>query len=229
MNGTIYFLKNPNTHEIFYIGATTIPLNKRLEQHYAHLKEYKNGLRNWNKRFEYLDKLYPVKAKIYSIELVDKNILDNVESMYIGLFKSWGFELTNSTDGGKGGNTYKYLNTIQKEKTKLKLKAKLTGKSKPIGFSENLSINRQGANNPMAKTGKYGPIVSFDKLWNPIKMFKYSYEITADFNNAHLHSNIIKMLTGKTKPYKPAGLNWKFFKDCNKQIQDIVQSIYENK
>ncbi len=229
MNGTIYFLKNPNTHEIFYIGATTLTLKKRLEQHYAHLKEYKNGLRNWNKRFEYLANIEPYIAEIYSIEIVEKDILDKTESMYIGLFKSWGFNLTNSTDGGKGGNTYKYLNTIQKEKTRLRLKAKLTGKTKPKGFAENLSKSRTGINNPMSNTGKYGAIVSFDHLWQPIEMYKHSYELNAKFNNAHLHGNIIKMLTGKTKPYKPAGLNWKFFKDCDKQIQDIVQSIYENK
>lgn len=60
-------------------------------------------------------------------------------------------------------------------------------------------------------------------------MFKHPYEIR-DFTKLtdSIHGNIIKMLTGKMRKYKPAGYDWKFLHDCDKQVQDIVHAQYES-
>ncbi len=55
--GFIYGLKNPETNEIFYIGATESSPKDRLKGHYSHFKEYLLGKRLLNKRFEYMEKL----------------------------------------------------------------------------------------------------------------------------------------------------------------------------
>jgi hypothetical protein len=230
MIGFIYFLKNPVTQEIFYIGASKVGLDNRLKAHYLHMKEAERGERNWNKRFEYLKNLMPHKAEIHSLEEVEEvELLDQIETLYIGLFRSWNFSLVNATDGGKGGNTYKHLNDLQKAKYKLKLQLKLKGRSKPDGFADNMSKARMGVNNPMAGKGKSLPVVAFDTDWKPVKMFKYAYE-TYDFcKSVYAHSNIIRMLNGKMLYHKATGYNWKYLKDCDKQTQDIVERLYESK
>jgi hypothetical protein len=92
----IYTLSDPITNEIRYVGKTKNP-SDRLK---GHIKEsykkntYKN---NW------------VNGLITKNNTPIMEIIDEVEenwqfweSFYIYLFKSWGFNLTNMTDGGEG-------------------------------------------------------------------------------------------------------------------------------
>lgn len=230
MMGFIYFLQDPITKLPFYVGATKSSLSMRLTGHYQHLREYERGDRGWNKRYQYLIDLRPLRCLIQLVEIVeDTKYLDDAEKMYIAIFKEWGFDLVNQTDGGKGGDTAKDRTQEQTERFRTRIRSKLKGKPKPVGFAEALSKARMRANNPQAGTTKYSPIVCFDKAGNAVRMFKHPYEVR-DFiglSNS-THANVIRVLTGKIRHHRPGGYDWKFLHDCDQPIQDIVQSLYES-
>lgn len=207
MIGFVYFLKNPVTNEIFYIGCTKVSLKNRLRTHYQHLRDCERGFRRENKRYLYLKNLMPHKAEIHLLEIVDEKDLEFTEIMYIGLFRSWGFHLTNQTEGGKGGDTYRNLTETRKAQYKRLLQAKLKDRPKPKGFKENLSKARTGIGNTMAGTSKHCPVACY-KNGKLIKVFKYPFEVNAYLENDQAWGNIVKVITGKLS-YKPYGYEWK--------------------
>jgi hypothetical protein len=97
-NTYIYCLIDPITKEVRYIGKSNNP-NQRLVEHikYSKYNSYKD---NW---------IFGLKNKGLFPELF---ILDEViqdewsfwEKYYISLYKSWGFKLTNLTEGGDGNS-----------------------------------------------------------------------------------------------------------------------------
>ena len=113
--GFIYYLQNPTTGEIFYIGSTQTSLLSRLRTHYQHLREFERGLRNTNKRYVYLQNLKPLKATIHLLEIVTTGNLDERETYFIKLFRKLNANLTNMTDGGTGRCTSKYYTEQQME------------------------------------------------------------------------------------------------------------------
>jgi hypothetical protein len=96
----------------FYIGKTVQSLDKRLARHKQNFG----------------------KILIEEIDRVSDNDWKFWECHYIGLFKSWGFSLTNKNAGG-GGSTKQSLETINKRSIKLR-------KPKPRGFGDKVSFNR---------------------------------------------------------------------------------------
>lgn len=174
----IYFLQHPITLEIFYVGATTKDLNYRLGQHYRQLLEVQNGNRRTNNRFNYLAAMHGSMAKIILIDEVEKSDCKIMESMYIGLFRSWGFNLTNTAGGGVGGHTSEYLGAIAKKRVGLKISNALKGKRKPAGFAEAMSEKRKGLNNPMGGKTKYEPVAQISNDDKTIKIFTNRVEIT---------------------------------------------------
>jgi hypothetical protein len=77
--GFVYYLQNPITSEIFYVGTTEISLKNRLRSHYQHLSEALNGKRKMNKRYEYLLNLKPLKATIHLLEIITEGNLEERE------------------------------------------------------------------------------------------------------------------------------------------------------
>lgn len=221
--GFIYYLQNPITGEIFYVGATQTSLKNRLKVHYQHLREFERGLRGVNKRYTYLQNLKPNKATIHLLEIVTDGNLEEKEIYYIKFFRNLNPNLTNMTDGGKGKCTSKYYTEKQMEEHSQKLKKSLKGKPKSLAFSLNLSEKRKGKGNTMAKEFKDFIICFKDEV--PIKMFKYGFEINTFVNNKHAYGNVHKWIDTHVKPY---GYMWKHFSKCNKEIQDIVQFDYES-
>ena len=167
----------------------------------------------------------PIKAQIHLLEIVTTGNLDDREIHFINFFRKLNPLLTNMTDGGKGKSTSKYYTEEELENYSKKLSLSLKGKKKPIGFSENLSKNRKGILNPGAKELKDW-IVSVNN-GKPEKLFKYGFEINNFLRNKHAYGNIVKTLRNSPHhtPYKRA---WILFKDCNKNIQDIVRIDYES-
>lgn len=146
------------------------------------------------------------------------------------------YDLTNQTIGGEGGDTFTLQETINKEKISQLISIK-NSKPKPKGFSEHLSKIRMGENNPMAKKSTMPECIVFDKDNNPIRMFKYPYEITEFLDsiygvehhkgNAGITGNISKAL--KAKGFiNSKGFLFKNINNCSTEIQDIVQSKYES-
>lgn len=193
------------------MGATRVSLMNRLRTHYIHLSEYKRGLRKSNRRYDYLITLLPLKAEIHLIEIVENiKLLDSTEKIYIDLFRSWGFNLTNQTIGGRGGNTFTGMSSVRKAQYRLLLQAKLKGVKKPKGFAEHLSQMRKGLGNPAAGKSKYTPVGCYqnEKL---IKIFHYPFEVNAFIGNENAWGNIVKVLSGKVK-YRPYNYDWKQYK-----------------
>lgn len=221
--GSIYCLVNPVNKEIFYIGATKIDLLERLKKHYWDLNSYKEGKRKVNKRFLYLDNLLPVQVSIGLIEEIEVKELDNREKHWIKHYRKLNPNLTNTTVGGKGGDTYSLQSDEKQKEISLKISKANKGKPKPEGFAKNLSKARLGINNPAAKEISIGWIVANDKY-----LFKYGFEINSFMNNSNAYGNLYKGLS-KNKKAKSKGISFTMFSDLTMEIQDIVQLSYENK
>lgn len=221
--GFIYYLQNPLTGEIFYIGCTQTSLTNRLRTHYQHLREFERGLRKSNKRYEYLINLRPIKASIHLLEIVTDGNIEEREIFYIKKFRGISPNLTNMTDGGRGKHTSKYYTEQQLEEYSRKISFSNKGRSKPKGFAENLSETRKGLGNPMAKELKDWIISFKDNI--PEKLFKYGFEISS-FLGKYAYGNIYRAMKNKT--YNPYKRTWKYYSECDKFIQDIVQEDYES-
>lgn len=91
----IYSLNCPISRTVKYIGKTGRTLEQRLKEH---LKDKRN-----NKRTCWIKSLRK-KNLIPIIEIVDRVLKTEWifwEQHYISLYRSWGFELKNSTNGGE--------------------------------------------------------------------------------------------------------------------------------
>ena len=219
--GFIYYLQNPITAEIFYIGATQVSLKNRLRSHYQHLREFERGKRKRNKRYDYLVNLRPEKATVHLLEIVTDGNLDDIESKYIKKFRELNPKLTNMTDGGSGGNTYKYQSKKGKKSISKKISQKNKGKKKPKGFAENLSKNRIGIKNPAAKELNDW-IVSDNKY-----LCKYGFEVNIIANSKDAYGNIHRSLKSKKESFS-CGKKWCRFSNISKDLQDIVRLNYES-
>lgn len=205
----IYGIKDPNNNKIVYVGKTQDELSHYLKSKYWKLNEVKRGKRNWNKLFKYLDNLLPNKPTLEILYKCDSdkpfNNPDGMEKLFIKKYKEINPDLLNETDGGTGGNTYKYKTITEKAEIGIKISKKLKGKKKPEGFGEHLSRIRRGSNNPRAFVQNIG-MYKNNKL---IKVFSYGYEINNYFNNKTVYGNVLKVLKGKLN-YKPMGYEWKY-------------------
>lgn len=219
--GFIYYLQNPLTGEIFYVGATEVSLKNRLRAHYQHLREFQRGLRKENNRYKYLLNLKPKKATIHLLEVVTEGNLWEREKCYIRYFRDLNPNLTNMTDGGRGDNTYKYQSDINKRIMSSKISHANKGKKKPAGFSENLSKIRKGKNNPSAK--ELQDWIVADKK----HLFKYGFEINAFIGSKHAYGNVYRDLNKSNRnSYKH---EWQLYSNLSIEIQDIVHLAYESK
>ena len=236
--GFIYCLRNPSTNEIFYIGATESAPKDRLKGHYSHFKEYLKGERNLNKRFEYLENIWPEIAIIELLEIVQNDYLYKKEIEYITKYTKK-YNLTNQTIGGEGGNTFTMQNSKSKKEISELIRNKQLGKKKPKGFAENLSKIHTGSGNPMVGTGKLGWVICFNLDEKPLKLMKYPFEITNylnelyGINNSKKHKNASGNISkgirkNVSKMCKSKNLIWKDFNICSKEIQDIVLTDYES-
>ena len=93
----IYQLIDPITCRIRYIGQTTQSLEHRL---YGHVNcKARRHVTCWIQSL----KQHGLRPKIELVLLVEnKNEANNVESLLINFYRSTGYELTNSAQGGKG-------------------------------------------------------------------------------------------------------------------------------
>ena len=93
----IYSLSNPISNEVRYIGKST-NIENRYKQHIGRCKKEVTHKCSWIKNLQTEN----LKPKIEIVDLVESGEWQFWEKYWISQFKSWGFDLVNSTDGGDG-------------------------------------------------------------------------------------------------------------------------------
>lgn len=203
----IYALADPITHEIKYIGKT-VNLKARLYMHYRETsKTYKN---NW------LKSLNGSKPEVFTLDECDESNWVFWEQYWISQCKTWGFKLTNLTEGGEGMCGLK-----PSAESIAKMVAKNTGKKRSletclriaeskmgIKFSEshieNLKLSHKGK---APKTTKRF-CKSIIQLKDGIVIQEWpSIKSAADFYKVN-HSSISRCCSGEKKTVK--GYTWKY-------------------
>jgi hypothetical protein len=97
------------------------------------------------------------------------------------------------------------------------------GKAKPIGFAENMSLTRQGINNPNAKELEYYIVGIKGKK---AIVFKYGFQINNYLNKKDGYGNVLKAL--KKDIGTPYGIKWIYYYEELKYVYDIVQYTSES-
>lgn len=117
MKTYIYTLSDPKTNIIRYVGKTSNP-TERIRKHieFRDSGKRKTHLYSWMKSIV-LDPIFEI------IDEVDESEWKFWEIYWISQFKTWGFKLTNLTDGGDGGCSIE---------TKEKLRIINTGEGNPM-------------------------------------------------------------------------------------------------
>lgn len=122
MNTTfIYALNDPHTGRTRYVGVSKDP-KQRLADHLSHSKSYNTHRDCWIRRLLVL-KASPV---LEILDAVPSGEWKFWEREYIRLYRVLGFDLTNLTDGGDGGEIWK--GRKHSLETRLKMSKAQTGK-----------------------------------------------------------------------------------------------------
>lgn len=203
----IYALIDPRNNNIRYVGKT-IELNKRF---WAHKNDKNKSHKvNWIKSLKGLD------PKLIVLDICSSKDWEFWEQYWISQCKTWGFKLTNLTDGGAGSirrkqsieekekRANKIRGTKRSEKTKILMSEIRIGMKFSDKHIKNLSLSHKGKAPKTKKRFcrkikqiKDGKIV---KIWNSIKEASEFYNIN--------HSSICHCCAGRRKSIK--GYTWKY-------------------
>ena len=194
----IYALIEPTTKKIRYIGKTAYALNVRLSQH----------LRDTNSKthkFKWINSLKKnnLKPEIILIEEVDEDSWIEKERMYISLFKSLGYKLTNTSDGGEGGGSkgHKHSDDFKKKQSDM-MKERNKNNPLPKEFYFELAKNKRKA------------ILKLDKNGCLISEYKSTYEAAESIVGTNKSAvkkaanTITNSLKGRSK--SAHGFAWKY-------------------
>lgn len=234
---TVLFYTLASTRDVTnikYVGKTIKNLSSRLSQHlYEAKRKLKDGYTH-NHKCNWINKELKEGYQIV-IELLDcVDCLNNkewaiYETMWISLFKSWGFQLVNITDGGEGVSGSKQtresnekrskalLNTHRSEETKLKISKSSKGKIITEQTKNKISktiIELQGRKISQydSKTGE------FIKTWDSIKD-------AAEFYNTD-STNILKCCQKNNNRITAVGYIWKYKEDISEILINKDKYIY---
>jgi|SRR5579872_4281167 len=157
---SIYTLSDPRDPEnVRYVGKTVNSLKKRLKTHCADFRNSDHKT-NWVKKLKRLN-LKPVIIPIAMCKSEEDAKICEIQC--IKQFIDWGYNLTNSTDGGEGPQGYKH--TLE---TKSKLSMIKTGNKNWLGKKhseetiQKLSTRKLGKNNPFF--GKKHTLTALNKM-----------------------------------------------------------------
>jgi group I intron endonuclease len=100
--GYVYGLKCPIENKCRYVGQTVQSLSKRLYKHLYEIDKYNSYKNAWLKKLRRLDLL--IDIEIFIIEECDVNQLSEREIFWIKEYRTIGYSLTNTTEGGDCGS-----------------------------------------------------------------------------------------------------------------------------
>ncbi len=195
-NVYIYALIDPRNNQVRYIGKANNP-EDRYKNHYNSARDKNTHKRNWINNVR-KDGLRP------ELLILDEVSIDNWqywECFYISLYKTYGFNLVNYTNGGDGvtlsnSGTWKKGNIPHnkgipcREETKQKIKDKLTGTS---------------------NVASYKTIIQYDLEYNEIKRYKCIKDAVDESNGLFSTSKISSCCRDVRKHHR--GFIWKYDND----------------
>jgi len=157
----IYTLEDPITNEIRYVGYTKTTLSRRLKSHLKNVVEAESKTRKWNKRLSWIKSVgIPIIIELDSC--TTKEEAYQLECYWISQLLQWGFNLTNMTSGGDGGNTFSMLSTEDKQLVRDKLSRNALGRTRTetqiSSWRESVKTNGHWLSKPNAihpMKGKY--------------------------------------------------------------------------
>lgn len=226
--GIIYTLSHPISKKIVYIGKTINTLETRLYGHIGDSKRHNRKICKWISKLT-SEGLIPLIEELDSSSEED---LARLEIFYIELFKVWGFDLKNHTDGGEG-----LIGFNHSEKSKLLMSNKRKGEknafyNKTHSQESKNKISKANKNRKMSeefcnKRSEYmkaNPIAkeTYQKIANSNKIKLAQYDI--DMNLIKIHDSaadacrnmpgfstghISSCCKGKRKTHK--GFVWKYY------------------
>lgn len=111
--GKVYFLWDPITEEIRYIGITTKTLQHRLRGHlwdasHPQVDGYTSHRSRWIRKRYAESSVYPEIALLEEYDTITIKELGDRERLWIAYGHSQGWPLTNLTVGGEGVNGYSF-------------------------------------------------------------------------------------------------------------------------
>ena len=223
----IYTLADPITNDVRYVGITTRDLNYRYKRHFYDKKNYKK-----NKWFKSL-KEQSLKPIIKELDTVDFDGWQFWEQWYISLFKTYGFNLVNLTEGGEGMFGYKHTNETKekiKEKRKNQIFTEETRELLSISSMKNkYALNKkhsieQNKSKSINQRGKFGGEIIRTDIYNNSILFKSIRD--AGESIGLLHKNIwYACTTRKGKLYK--GYYWKYKDESKIQKKNNDKISYD--
>lgn len=213
MKTKIYTLSSDrNLEDIRYIGKTKESLKKRLSNHIAQAKRNDNIGYSYNYNSNWINKELrdDFNIIIKEIDFILDNDWEYLEQYWISQFKTWGYKLTNLTEGGDGNK-----NQIQTEEANKKRSQKLKNIPRPLEIRKKISKSNMGK--VLSEDTKEKVRKSIVKLQGrPILQFTLDGDFlkeweciatAAKFYNVD-KSSVMRCCQGKFK--KSAGYIWKY-------------------
>lgn len=214
----IYVLRDPNDNEIRYVGKSDNP-KERIIEHIRKSKYKKTYKNNWIQKLLKEDK----KPIMEIIDTVQKYEWSEKEKYWVKYYKDKGYNLTNLTEGGDGGNFGDEINKLISQKLKGRVfteetikimsesakKRKLTEEGR-----KSLSEKRKGEKNSMfgRKQSKYcieskfKPVDQYDLDGNFITSWGSLKEVSEYLS---INRNSIRMCANNQRR-SAGGYKWKF-------------------
>ncbi len=150
----IYGLSDPVTGQLRYVGYSSIGMKRprqHMQPHRLRLEVAAN-----NHKAHWISSLIeqgmmPVIVIFQEFEDSDKDFLPTAERFWIRHFRSAGYDLTNSTDGGEGSSGFKQTDAV-----KALLSAKALGRKASAATRELMSKQRKGVRKSPEHSRKIG-------------------------------------------------------------------------
>lgn len=143
----IYTLSDPRDMQLRYVGITTKKLKYRLHQH---IKKAENSKYTYHSLM-WIRKLLKenITPVIELVEICNEENWKETEIYWIAQFKTWGFKLTNSVEGGRGN--LNPSNETRKRMSKAQLDLPIEIKKKRMAAARKANVGRKHSTETMLK------------------------------------------------------------------------------